>query len=104
MNESKSVVAHQDRPQTIVYRSVSILALISLMIAAGYAAIATLVGIVCFLTSEPFLMPDWTLLFPVSAAVMALVAGVKIKRSEGTQSGARLAAWGLWLSILFGAG
>ena len=43
-------------------------------------------------------------LVPLAAAVLSMVGLVRIRRSEGTLAGEKVARWGLLLSILFGLG
>jgi hypothetical protein len=65
-------------------------------------------SVVAFSNRNPWLLPGWTIIFPIGAAVLCWVARVRIRESEGSLGGATLAGWGLGLSLvaglLYGAG
>lgn len=69
---------------------------------AGLYAVLGLGGLLAFSGSSPWLLPDWTLVLPVAAAFLAWFARVRIRSSEGTQSGLPLTNWALGLSLFFG--
>jgi hypothetical protein len=77
---------------------------------ARVAAIGTLVligglalfSLVAFSGSNPWLVPGWTLVLPVAAALVCYLARLQIQRSEGTLAGLGLTTWGLGLSLVFG--
>src|SRR5437660_3385416 len=52
--------------------------------------------------SRRWVLPGWTLVVPVAAAVLSWVARARIRGSEGTLGGAALTTWGLGLSLFFG--
>src|SRR5262245_59325202 len=68
-------------PAEQAYRPLSVLALIGFGLAALYAAVAVLLGLVAFLSGRPLLMGGWTLLFPLVAAALCLVARAQVRRS-----------------------
>jgi hypothetical protein len=59
-------------------------------------------GLVAYSSSNPWLLPGWTILLPLVAGVLAWLARGRIRDSEGTLGGATLAGWGLGLSLFFG--
>jgi hypothetical protein len=92
-----------DRPTGLPdYRPLSVLALASFVIAAVYAAAVLVLGLVAFFSRSPLVLNAWTLVFPVLAGVLAVLARLAINRSEGTRTGAALAKWGGRLSLVFG--
>jgi hypothetical protein len=88
----------------VVYRPLALLALIGAGVAGLYAAIVVVGGLVAFFAGDPWLMPGWTVLFPVASAVLCWLGLVQIQRSEGTLAGDKVARWGLLLSLLVGLG
>src|SRR5262249_3368450 len=84
------------------YRSVSGLAILGLGLAAGYAVLTVLWGLFAWWAKTPWLLPGWSLLLPLLAAVLCLVARAQIRAAEGTRSGESLARWGLGLSLVSG--
>jgi hypothetical protein len=85
-----------------VYRPVSALALAAFILAVAYAILVSVLGIVAYLAGRPLSLGFWILIFPVAALVLCAAARQQIRRSEDTLSGAGLATWAWWLSILFG--
>ncbi len=87
-------------PET--YRPLSPLALGGFVLAAGYAAVVAVCAAVALVHRAPLLLPWPLFLLPVGAAVLCWIGRSRIRSSEGTQGGARLVAWGLGLSAVFG--
>jgi hypothetical protein len=86
------------------YRSLSVLALLGFGLAALYAAIVLYMGAFALFSGKPLLLSGWTLLMPLAALAMCLLAGFQIRRSEGTLAGGALASWGWKLSLFVGLG
>lgn len=84
------------------YRSLSLVALIGFGVAAVYAAIVLLLGLVALRSGKLLLLGSWAWLVPLLTAAVCLVARLRIVRSEGTLAGAALARWGLLLSLFVG--
>src|SRR5262245_17345322 len=86
------------------YRSLSVLALIGFGMSALYATVCLLLAVVALLSRHP--MPDLglSLLIPVTALILCLIARFRIARSEGTLAGGPLTSWGLVLSLLVSTG
>jgi hypothetical protein len=94
-----------DEPgKDVVYRPLSLLALVGFGVAALYTAVVVLGGAIAFFLGDPWLMKGWTALFPVAAVALSAMALVYIQRSEGTLAGEKLARWGLLLSLVVGLG
>jgi hypothetical protein len=93
-----------DPKKEVAYRSLSLLAVVGLGLAGVYAAVVVLGGLVAFYHGDPWLMPGWSALFPIAAAVLSLLGLMQVQRSEGTLAGDKAARWGLLLSLLVGLG
>jgi hypothetical protein len=61
-------------------------------------------ALIALYNGSPYLLGGLTAIPPIAAAVLCGIALVRINRSEGTLGGARLAVWGLRLTLLFGLG
>ncbi|HVS39763.1 MAG TPA: hypothetical protein VMS17_29670 [Gemmataceae bacterium] len=85
-----------------VYGSVSLVAVIGFALAALYAGFLLLGGVVALFNHTPMLLPIWTLAIPIAAAAVCWAARTRIRKSEGALSGARLAMWGVGLSLIVG--
>jgi hypothetical protein len=86
----------------LVYQPLSLLAIAGFAAAALYAAVVLIGLLASILSGSPWLMPFWTLLFPLAGVVLSLAARLRIQRSEGTLAGVKLTSWGIALSVLFG--
>jgi hypothetical protein len=87
-----------------VYRSLSLLAVAALVIAAGFAAVVSILGVVAFVSGMPLFMGIVTFAVPVASLSMAIAARYRIRHSEGVLGGLALTTWAWWLSLLFGLG
>lgn len=85
-----------------VYRPFSGLAIASLVVACVYALTLSIIAIASYRAGTPPLLPDWMLVLPLVGLGTAVAARSQIRNSEGTRSGQGLAAWGWWISLLFG--
>lgn len=104
MSVIKSTPPAERPAEPVVYRPLSGLALASIFLAAGYALVLTVVCAVAFVAHEPVPLVVWTLIFPMAAAGLAIVARRQIRNAEGTRTGLALANAAWWISIVFGLG
>jgi hypothetical protein len=104
MAEPTPVLAAGQPAEAPAYRSLSILAVAALVIAAGFAALVSILGVTAFVTETPLFMGNLSFLIPVTSLVMAVAARHRIRRSEGVLTGVALTTWAWWLSLLFGLG
>lgn len=88
-------------PEPLVYRPLVLQAIIGFGIAALYAAVVLLGLVVALVAGSPWMMPVWTLLFPLAGVLLSLIARARIRTSEGTLAGSSLAGWGIALSAVF---
>jgi hypothetical protein len=65
-------------------------------------AVLGMASIVAFSGTTPWLLPDWTIVIPIAAALLAWVARMRIAGAEGTLGGTALTSWGIGLSLVFG--
>jgi hypothetical protein len=88
----------------VVYRPLSLVALVGAGLAGLFAAVVVIGGLVAFFSGDPWLLPVWSALVPITAGVLSALGLVQIQRSEGTLAGEKLARWGLALSVVVGLG
>ena len=100
----KPMVAVDQPAETLVYRPISGLAVASVIVAAVYSLVILVLGGMAVYFGDALPLGTWSLLFPLTAGALALMARRQIRLSEGTQSGLTLANWGWWLSVGFGLG
>jgi hypothetical protein len=67
-----------------------------------YTAVIVLGGLFALAHGDPWLLPSWSILLPIAAAVISLLGLTRVQRSEGTLAGEKAARWGLLLSALVG--
>jgi hypothetical protein len=87
-----------------VYRPLSALAVAAFAVASAYAVLMTVFGAVALTTGNPLFLALWTVVIPISGAVLAYAARTHIRSAEGARGGMKLANWAWWLCLLFGAG
>jgi hypothetical protein len=73
----------------------------ALALAVFYAVPVGVGGLIAFPSHTPWLLPLWTLLFPLFAAGCGLAARLRIQASEDTLTGKSLALWAVGLSLFF---
>jgi hypothetical protein len=88
----------------VFYRRVSGFAIASLIVSVFFGLWVAISALVGFRSRSPVLLPIYVQMLPVAGAVLALIAMLLIRRSEGTLAGARLATWALLLCAVFGLG
>lgn len=100
--EPQQRAAPSSIPADSVYRPLSGLALAAMVVSSLYALVMVVVlGAAWWWKMSPF-MGLWTLVIPLAAGALALMAHQQIRQSEGTRSGQSLVTWSAWLSALFG--
>jgi hypothetical protein len=97
-----SIEERMERQQ--LYQPLSILAVVGLVIAIGYALAVAVGSVIALSKGSPWIMGGWTALFPVLAVLVSAVAWLQIQRSEGTLGGRRLALSGLGIALAVGLG
>jgi hypothetical protein len=97
-----SIEERMERQQ--VYQPLSILAVVGLVIAIGYALAVAVGSVIALSKGSPWIMQGWTALFPVLAVLVSAVSWLQIQRSEGTLGGRRLALTGLSIALAVGLG
>jgi hypothetical protein len=95
---SAGPTADSSRP----YSSVSYLAIGGILLAIAYAAVMTIGVVIALFNRTPWILPAWSFIFPLGAALVCWAARVRIHNSEDSLTGASLTAWGLWLTLSFG--
>ena len=84
------------------YSSVSFLAIGGFALAVGYGVVITTGALVALFYRMPWVLPVWSLAFPLAAVAVCWAARSRIANSEGTLTGLKLTSWGLYLSFGFG--
>lgn len=87
----------------IDYKPISGWAIAALSIASVYVLVVGTIAVTAFYNRQPTLPTAW-LILAVVGWVLAIVARVHIKRSEGTRTGLRQATVAWWMCVLGGAG
>jgi hypothetical protein len=88
----------------VFYRRVSGFAIASLIVSAVFGLWVVISALVGFRSRSPVLLPIYAQMLPIAGAVLALIAMLLIRRSEGTLAGVKLATWALLLCAVFGLG
>jgi hypothetical protein len=104
MAEPTSVLTPPEPASADVYRPLSAMAVASLAVAGLYASLLAVLSIVAFATGTPLFLAMWTVVIPAVGLVLAILARLRIRNSEGVLSGEVLTKWAWWLSLLFGLG
>ena len=92
-----------ERPgEPVVYKPVSGLALVGLILSLLFAAVVLVSTAVALAQGAPLYLAGWVLGIAVAAALMSFIAQLRIRNAEGTLAGLPLARWGLWVSVLVG--
>lgn len=84
------------------YSSVSYLAIGGFILAVAYSAIMAIGAVIALCNRTPWILPAWTLVFPLGTALLCWAARVRIHNSEDSLTGATLTSWGIWLTLSFG--
>ncbi len=87
-----------------LYQPLSVLAVVGLVIAIGYALVVAVGSVIALSKGSPWIMGGWTALFPMLAIAISVVAWLQVQRSEGTLGGRRLALAGIGVGLAFGLG
>jgi hypothetical protein len=86
------------------YRPLSLTAVVGFALAVLYGVFVVLGSLFTFMTGDHFLLPSWTLLLPVSVILISLLGRAAINASEGALGGAKLANWGIGLTVVCALG
>jgi hypothetical protein len=87
---------------TKAYSTVSPLAIGGFFVAVGYSVVIAAGALVALFYRTPWVLPLWSLIFPLTAIVVCWAARSGIASSEGALTGMKLTIWGLYLSFGFG--
>jgi hypothetical protein len=84
------------------YKPLSILALASFILALGFSVPIVVGALVAFIARTPLLLPPWMILLGILVLLLAWVAQLQIRSSEGTLGGLALTRWAFLLCIVPG--
>jgi hypothetical protein len=87
-----------------VYRPISGLAIAGLGFSIAYTALVVISALVALIQGAPLFLAGWMVFLAVLGACLSAGAIWRIRSSEGTRAGLKVAQWGLWLSIISGLG
>jgi hypothetical protein len=87
-----------------VYRPISGLAIAGLGFSILYTALVVISALVALIQGEPLFLAGWMVFLAVLGACLSACALWRIRTSEGTRAGMKVAQWGLWLSVISGLG
>jgi len=88
----------------VFYRRISGFAIASLIVSVIFGLWIVISALAGFRSRSPVLLPIYAQMLPIAGAVLALIAMLLIRRSEGTLAGVKLATWALLLCAVFGLG
>src|SRR5262245_55205260 len=90
-------------PEPLVYRPLSGWAVGGFVLACLFVGAVFLSAVIALLTGGAFVLvvlgKGW-LAFAFAAVILSFLGQSEIRKSEGTRAGAKLAAWGLWMSVV----
>jgi hypothetical protein len=104
MSDPSPLVAPPRPDDLQVYRPLSGLAIAGLALALLYVSLVLISSVAGLVQGAPFYWPGWMVLLAIAGAGLSLLALRQIRRSEGTRAGAKVAQWGLGLSVVAGLG
>lgn len=87
-----------------VYRPVAGLAIAGFAISCLFGGVVAVSAILALWQGAPFFFPVWSVLIAAAGALVSWWAQNDIRNSEGAKAGHTLARWGLWISLVTGAG
>jgi hypothetical protein len=87
-------------PEDAVYRPVSLLAILGFCLSVLFGVAMSVTALIALFTRSTLLPPVWICVIPVIAIGVCWMARERIRQSENTQSGEKLAGWGLGLSVI----
>jgi hypothetical protein len=104
MAEPTRVLTPEPSGDALVYRPLSGLAIAGLALSLVYTVMVVVSAAAALIEGAPFFLAGWTVLLAVAGAGLSLLARWRIRTSEGTRAGLKVAQWGLWLSVVSGLG
>jgi len=97
-------VSPQTSTSDVTYRPLSALAVAGFAVSCLFAGVVIVSAGIAVKQGAPFFFPDWTLLIAVAGFILSYSGVSDIRNAEGTKAGARLASWGMGLSLVCGLG
>ncbi len=94
----------RDATSDVVYRPLAGLAIAGFVVSCLFGGVVLLSTLIAIYQGAPFFFDNWTLLIAVAGFVLSWLGLVQIRNSEGTRAGQKLATYGLWISVVTGAG
>src|SRR5437870_645296 len=104
MPDPNQGIASSATGEPLVYRPVSLLAIVGACLGGLYTALVLLTTIVALINGTPYFLRGWLVILVLGGVVLSLLAMWQIRQSEGTLAGQAVARWGLWLSLVPGLG
>ena len=89
--------------ESVGYRPISGPALAGFVLSCLFVAVVVISTAVALAQGLPVFLPSEVLWLAAIAAGTCFLGFLHIRNADGTRAGARLARWGLWLSVLIGA-
>jgi hypothetical protein len=97
-------VSPQISTSDVTYRPLSALAVVGFAVSCLFGGIVLVNAAIAIKQGAPFFFDDWILLIAVAGFVLSYSGASDIRNAEGTKAGARLASWGMGLSLVCGLG
>jgi hypothetical protein len=102
MAEHNPVYIPAGTADTIQYKPLSLLAVAGFSVSVFFALLILAFAVDGLLRGQPFFLPALLILLPLAGAVLSGLGLWEVQNSEGTRAGAKLAKWGLALSLVVG--
>src|SRR5580704_583852 len=102
MAEHNPVYIPAGTADTIQYKPLSLLAVAGFSVSVFFALLILAFAADGLLRGQPFFLPAILILLPLAGAVLSGLGLWEVQNSEGTRAGAKLAKWGLALSLVVG--
>src|SRR4051794_15419988 len=88
--------------ETLAYQPISTWAIAGFTLGALFTLLVLVSAVVGIIQGAPVFFPLWIMMFAIAGVVVSLIGQRHVQNSEGTRAGARLAQFGMWLSLISG--
>jgi hypothetical protein len=87
---------------TIQYKPLSLFAIAGFSVSILFALLVLAFAVDGLLRGQPFFLPAILILLPIAGVILSGLGLWEVRTSEGTRAGAKLATWGLAISLVIG--
>jgi hypothetical protein len=94
----------RDAPGDTTYRPLATFAVAGFAVGCIFGGVLVASALVAIWQGAPVFFPQWSLLIAAAGVVLSWLGHNEIRNAEGTKAGQKLATYGLWISLVSGAG